>query len=48
MSYRIYQNVRLRGEKTATIRMLVKTGATYSVIPPRLARALGSNDREDP
>jgi len=37
----IYQNVRLRGEKTATVRMLVDTGATYSVIPPRLARTLG-------
>ena len=37
----IYQRVRLRGEKTATVRMLVDTGATFSVIPPRLARALG-------
>ena len=37
----IYQKVRLRGEKTATVRMLVDTGATYSVIPPQLARALG-------
>jgi aspartyl protease family protein len=37
----IYQKVRLRGEKSATVRMLVDTGATYSVIPPRLARALG-------
>ena len=37
----IHQKVRLRGEKTATVRMLVDTGATYSVIPPQLARALG-------
>ena len=37
----IYQKVRLRGEKAATVRMLVDTGATYSVISPRLARALG-------
>ena len=37
----IYQKVRLRGEKTATVRMLVDTGATYSVIPPQFARALG-------
>jgi len=37
----IYQNARLRGEKTATVRMLVDTGATYSVIPPRVAHALG-------
>ena len=37
----IYQKVRLQGEKTATVRMLVDTGATFSVIPPSLARALG-------
>jgi len=37
----IYQKVQLRGEKTATVRMLVDTGAIYSVISPRLARALG-------
>ncbi len=37
----IYQEVRLRAEKTITIRMLVDTGATFSVIPPRLARELG-------
>ena len=36
----IYQTVRLRGGQTATVRMLVDTGATYSVISPRLARAL--------
>jgi len=38
----IYQKVQLRGEKTATVRMLVDTGATYSVISPRLARAFGN------
>ena len=37
----IHQTVRLRGDKSVTVRMLVDTGATYSVIPPRLARALG-------
>lgn len=37
----IHQKVRLRAEKTATVRMLVDTGATYSVIPPRLAKAVG-------
>lgn len=37
----IYQKVRLRAEKTITIRMLVDRGATFSVIPLRLARALG-------
>lgn len=37
----IHKKVRLRGEKTTTVRMLVDTGATYSVIPPRLARVLG-------
>lgn len=37
----IYKRVKLRGEKSATVRMLVDTGATYSVVPPRVARALG-------
>lgn len=42
----IYQKVRLRAEKAITVRMLVDTGATFSVIPFRLApfrlaRALG-------
>ncbi len=37
----IHQKVRLRGEKAATVRMLVDTGATFCAIPPRLARALG-------
>ena len=37
----IHQMVRLRAERAITIRMLVDTGATFSVIPPRLARALG-------
>ena len=37
----IHQMVRVRGTKSATVRMLVDTGATFSVIPPRLVRALG-------
>jgi len=37
----IHQKVRLRAEKAITIQMLVDTGATFSVIPPRVARALG-------
>ncbi|MGH7834768.1 MAG: aspartyl protease family protein, partial [Candidatus Binatia bacterium] len=37
----VYQKVRLRGDKAVTVRMLVDTGATFSVIPPNLARALG-------
>ena len=37
----IHQKVRLRVEKTATVNMLVDTGATFSVISPRLARTLG-------
>ncbi len=37
----IHQEVHLRAKKTVTVRMLVDIGATYSVIPPRLARTLG-------
>jgi clan AA aspartic protease len=37
----IYQKVRLRADKAITTRMLVDTDATLSVIPPRLAKALG-------
>jgi clan AA aspartic protease len=37
----VYQRVTLSGDKTATVRMLVDTGATFSVIPETLARALG-------
>lgn len=37
----IHQSVELRAEKLATVRMLVDTGATFSVIPDRLARAVG-------
>jgi len=37
----VHQKVRLRAEKALTILMLVGTGATYSVIPVALARALG-------
>ena len=37
----IYQRVKLSAERTVTVRMLVDTGATYSVIPEALARAVG-------
>ncbi len=37
----IHQKVRLRAAKSATVRMLVDAGATFSVIPRELARALG-------
>lgn len=37
----IHQNVHLQAEKAATIRMLVDTGATFSVIPPAVAQTLG-------
>ncbi len=37
----IHQEVRLRAAKSATVRMLVDTEATFSVIPSELARALG-------
>lgn len=37
----IYQRVELSAEKTVRVRMLVDTGATYSVIPEALARAVG-------
>ena len=37
----IHQEVRVRAERAMTIRMLVDTGATFSVVPRRLARALG-------
>ena len=36
----VHQRVRLSGDKTATVRMLVDTGATFSVIPETLAHAL--------
>ncbi|HKQ65481.1 MAG TPA: retroviral-like aspartic protease family protein [Methylomirabilota bacterium] len=37
----ILQRVKLSADKTATVQMLVDTGATFSVIPEALARALG-------
>ena len=36
-----YQAVKLTGDKTASVRMLVDTGATYSMISESLARAIG-------
>ena len=37
----IHQKVRLRAGKTATVHMLVDTRATFTVIPRRLAKAIG-------
>ncbi len=37
----IHQKVRLRAKKAATLEMLVDTGATFSIIPPSVARAIG-------
>jgi clan AA aspartic protease len=37
----LHQRVKVSGDKAATVRMLVDTGATYSVIPKSLARAAG-------
>jgi len=37
----IHQRVKLSAEKAVTVRMLVDTGATFSVIPEALARAVG-------
>jgi clan AA aspartic protease len=37
----IHQRVELSAEKTVTVRMLVDTGATFSVIPEALARTVG-------
>lgn len=38
----------VRVKKAASIRMLVDTGATFSVIPPRLARAIGISRSQRP
>ena len=37
----VHQRVTLSAEKAVTVRMLVDTGATFSVIPEALARAVG-------
>ena len=37
----VHQRVRLSAEKAVTVRMLVDTGATFSVISEALARAIG-------
>ena len=37
----VIESVKISAEKTATVRMLVDTGATFSLIPTELARALG-------
>ncbi len=46
--HRIYQKVRLQAEDTTTVRILVDTGATFSVIPPDLARVLGIRQARRP
>ncbi len=37
----VHQRVKLSAERAVTVRMLVDTGATFSVIPEALARAVG-------
>ena len=37
----VRENVELLGEKSVRVRMLVDTGATFSMIPKPLARAVG-------
>ena len=37
----VHQRGTLSAEKTVAVRMLVDTGATFSVIPEALARAVG-------
>jgi len=37
----LHQRVKLSADKTVTVRMLVDTDATFSVIPEALARAVG-------
>ena len=37
----VVQSVKITADKTATVSMLVDTGATFSLIPRELARALG-------
>ncbi len=36
-----HQDVQLKAKKSRTIRMFVDTGATYSIIPEAVARAIG-------
>ena len=44
----VRQEVGLTAEKSATVRMLVDTGATFSVIPKALAHAIGVKPRGKP
>ena len=37
----VRQDVQIIGDRSATVRMLVDTGATFSVIPKALAREIG-------
>lgn len=38
----VIQSVKISADKTATVSMLVDTGATFSVIPKEMARAGGA------
>ena len=44
----VRQEVGLTAEKSASVRMLVDTGATFSVIPKTLAQAIGVKPRGKP
>ena len=37
----IHQDVRLSAERAKNVRMLVDTGATFSIVPEAIARAIG-------
>jgi clan AA aspartic protease len=37
----VYVEARLRAERSARVRFLVDTGATYGLLPPALARQIG-------
>lgn len=37
----VYQQVKITALRTAKVRMFVDTGATFSIIPPDLAEAIG-------
>ena len=44
----VHENVELVAEKSVRVRMLVDTGATFSVIPKTLAQAIGVKSRGRP
>lgn len=37
----VYQNVQISVDRAKTVRMFVDTGATFSMIPPELAKEIG-------